>query len=90
MQQCFTVKNVIAIERKKNRKATDLHCIVEGDTSRASVPTDSASEHGFDVAAGGVVLKKKWGTPETRLRQRFTVTYNINSAVLKLSFTALQ
>jgi len=33
---------------------------------------------------------KKWGTPETRLRQRFTVTQNINSAVLKLSYTAFQ
>ena len=38
----------------------------------------------------GVVLKKKWGTPETRLRQRFTVTQNINSAVLKISYTAFQ
>ena len=26
------------------------------------------------LASRGVVLKKKWGTPETRLRQRFTVT----------------
>jgi len=25
-------------------------------------------------ATGGAVLKKKWGTPETRLRRRFTVT----------------
>ena len=38
----------------------------------------------------GVVLKKSGGTPETRLRQRFTVTQNINSAVLKLSYTAFQ
>ena len=28
------------------------------------------------------------GTPETRLTQRFTVTQNINSVVLKLSYTA--
>ena len=32
--------------------------------------------------------KKEVGAPKTRLRQRFTVTYNINSAVLKLSYTA--
>ena len=25
----------------------------------------------FSATARGVVLKKKWGTPETRLRQRF-------------------
>ena len=40
--------------------------------------------------AQGVVLKRSAGTPETRLRQRFTVTQNINSAVLKLSYTAFQ
>jgi len=34
--------------------------------------------------------KRSGGTPETRLRQRFTVTQNINSAVLKLSYTAFQ
>jgi len=38
----------------------------------------------------GYSPKKKWGTPETRLRQRFTVTQSINSAVLKLSYTAFQ
>jgi len=77
------------------------------------------------VAGRGVVLKKKWGTPETRLRQRFlnilglrtrTLIHvrkiaaadlwscpaiqllvfeclyqiDIDSAVLKLSYTAFQ
>jgi len=41
------------------------------------------------IVSRGVVLKK-WGTPETRLRQRFTVTQNINSSALKLSYTAFQ
>jgi len=51
-------------------------------------------------STSGVVLKKNWGTPETRLRQRFfkqfrpTYTYTHtrqkHSAVLKLSYTAFQ
>ena len=54
----------------------------------------------YIVSTRGVVLKKKWGTPETRLTQRFfkqfrpTYTYTHtrqkNSDVLKLSYTAFQ
>jgi len=75
-----------------------LHRVLDDDAAvirrfhRAGVP-------GAGPAARGVVLKKKWGTPETRLRQRFlnnlgkytyTHTRQKNSAVLKLSYTAFQ
>ena len=61
-------------------------------SSAAYLPHVAAAVDRWDTETDsrGVVLKKKWGTPGTRLRQRFTVTQNINSAVLKLSYTAFQ
>jgi len=43
----------------------------------AQLPAQGATRRVHRVESRGirgVVLKKKWGTPETRLRQRFTVT----------------
>jgi len=34
------------------------------------------------VATRGVVLKKKWGTPETRLRQRFLNKLGLHTRTL--------
>jgi len=44
----------------------------------------------FKTFSRGVVLRKKWGTPETRLRQRFVNNLGLIHAVLKLSYTAFQ
>jgi len=54
--------------------------------------TDTAASAHADPpgADQGCSPKKEVGTPKTRLRQRFTVTQNINSAVLKISYTAFQ